>query len=73
MVDALHLPMKRDSEKLVIGPNDFNGKKTATIRVYYIPEGEDDLKPTKRGVNINYEDLAEVIAKLQELDANHPE
>ncbi len=73
MVDPLHLPMKRDSEKLVIGPNDFNGKKTATIRVYYIPDGEDDLKPTKRGVNLEYEDLAKVIAKLQELDANHPE
>ncbi len=73
MVEALHLSMSRDSEKLVIGPNEFNGKKSAGIRVHYIPEGEKDLRPTKRGVNIKYEDLAAVIAKLQELDANHPE
>ncbi len=73
MTEALHLSMHRDNETLIIGPNEFNGKKTASIRVHYTTDNDDTFHPTKRGINIKYEDLAAVIAKLQELDANHPE
>ncbi len=64
----------REREYLVVEHNVFNDKESVSVRIHYHTDDDETLKPTRKGVNISYgEHLAQIISKLQELQAEHEE
>ena len=71
MVEPLEIKT-RDHEYLIVNHNVFNDRESVSIRTHFTTEDDDTIKPTRKGVNIKYgEQLDQIIAKLQELQAAH--
>ena len=51
---------------IVVRLNEFNGRRTVDLRRYYSAEGKEDLLPTQKGVNLDREGLALILAALDE-------
>ena len=51
---------KNSFEEVRISLTEFKGKELIDIRVYYQPEGEEEMRPTKKGITISPEKFPEL-------------
>jgi hypothetical protein len=51
---------KNSFEEVRISLTQFKGKDLIDIRVYYQPEGEEEMRPTKKGITISPEKFPEL-------------
>ena len=51
---------------ILVRLNDFNGRRTVDVRRYFSAEGTSDLLPTQKGVNLDREGLALILAALND-------
>jgi hypothetical protein len=59
---------KNSFEEVRISLTEFKGKELIDIRVYYQPEGEEEMRPTKKGITISpdkFPDLQKGLAALE--------
>ncbi len=59
---------KNSFEEVRISLTEFKGKKLIDIRVYYQPEGEEEMRPTKKGITISPEKFPELQKGLATLE-----
>jgi hypothetical protein len=59
---------KNSFEEVRISLTEFKGKELIDIRVYYQPEGEEDMRPTKKGITISPEKFPELQKGLLALE-----
>ncbi|MBN2467149.1 MAG: transcriptional coactivator p15/PC4 family protein [Deltaproteobacteria bacterium] len=51
---------KNSFEEVRISLTEFRGKDLIDIRVYFQPEGEEEMRPTKKGITISPEKFPEL-------------
>jgi hypothetical protein len=51
---------------IIVRLNEFNGRRTVDVRRYFSAEGKEDLLPTQKGVNLDREGLALILAALND-------
>ncbi|RJQ31944.1 MAG: transcriptional Coactivator p15 (PC4) [Actinobacteria bacterium] len=56
---------KSETERIKISSSEFKGKELLDIRTFYEADGE--WRPTKKGVNMPYEKLADLKEALNQL------
>ena len=59
---------KNSFEEVRISLTEFKGKDLIDIRVYYQPEGEEEMRPTKKGITISPEKFSELKKGIQQLE-----
>ena len=59
---------KNSFEEVRISLTEFKGKELIDIRVYYQPEGEEEMRPTKKGITISPEKFPELQKGLAALE-----
>lgn len=59
---------KNSFEEVRISLTEFKGKDLIDIRVYYQPEGEEEMRPTKKGITISPEKFSELKKGIQSLE-----
>ncbi|HNR12032.1 MAG TPA: transcriptional coactivator p15/PC4 family protein [Thermodesulfobacteriota bacterium] len=59
---------KNSFEEVRISLTEFKGKDLIDIRVYYQPEGEEEMRPTKKGITISPEKFTELKKGIQQLE-----
>ena len=55
---------KNSRESVVVSETEYKGNKYVDVRVFYKDGPEETLKPTRKGVSIRPEQVAELIAAL---------
>jgi hypothetical protein len=66
MKDARSVIIGRtDTEELHIGPGEFKGRKYIDIRLFFLPQNSVEMKPTRKGITIDYKELARLVDALQ--------
>ena len=55
---------KNSRESIVVSETEYKGNKYVDVRVFYKDGPEETLKPTRKGVSIRPEQVAELIAAL---------
>ena len=66
-MDVLRRLPRSDTEEWLIGVSDFKGQSYATARVYY-RDKENNLKPSRHGINVHEEMLPELLQGLTAAD-----
>ena len=51
---------KNSFEEVRISLTEFKGKELIDLRVYYQPDGEEEMRPTKKGITISLEKFPEL-------------
>jgi len=51
---------KNSFEEVRISLTEFKGKGLIDVRVYYQPDGEEEMRPTKKGITISPEKYPEL-------------
>jgi len=59
---------KNSFEEVRISLTEFKGKELIDIRVYYQPEGEEEMRPTKKGITISLDKFPELQKGLAALE-----
>ena len=59
---------KNSFEEVRISLTEFKGKELIDIRVYYQPEGEEEMRPTKKGITISPEKFPDLQKGLVTLE-----
>jgi hypothetical protein len=59
---------RSETEKLIIEDSEFKGRQLVTLRIYFLADTQEWL-PTKKGVTFRREQLDEVLAALQKIQA----
>ena len=57
---------KSETERIRIALSEFKGKNLVDIRTYFLA-GEDEWRPTKKGINFSYEKLDDLKNALNQL------
>lgn len=57
---------KSELEKIRIARSEFKGKDLVDIRTYF-QAAEGEWHPTKKGINLSYEKISELIGALSQL------
>ena len=55
---------KNSRESIVVSETEYKGNKYVDVRVFYKDGPEKTLKPTRKGVSIRPEQVAELVAAL---------
>ena len=55
---------KNSRESIVVSETEYKGNKYVDVRVFYKDGPEETLKPTRKGVSIRPEQVAELVAAL---------
>ena len=55
---------KNSRESIVVSETEYKGNKYVDVRVFYKDGPEETLKPTRKGVSIRPEQVAELFAAL---------
>jgi hypothetical protein len=63
----VHVETSDPTAPIVITVSEYHGKTRLDIRHYWTPEGEDHPVPTKKGVNIPIEGVADFMNALNSL------
>lgn len=59
---------KNSFEEVRISLTEFKGKELIDLRVYYQPDGEEEMRPTKKGITISLEKFPELKKGLLTLE-----
>ena len=59
---------KNSFEEVRISLTEFKGKELIDLRVYYQPDGEEEMRPTKKGITISSEKFPELKKGLLALE-----
>jgi len=59
---------KNSFEEVRISLTEFKGKKLIDLRVYYQPDGEEEMRPTKKGITIALEKFPDLKKGLLTLE-----
>ena len=51
---------KNSFEEVRVSLTEFKGKELIDLRVYYQPDGEEEMRPTKKGITISPEKFSEL-------------
>jgi hypothetical protein len=65
MKDASIIIERSDTEQLRVALREFKGRKYIDVRVFFLPEGTDEMKPTKKGVTLYTNEISRVSNALQ--------
>lgn len=66
MKDAECVIIRRtDTEELHIEPGEFKGRTYVDIRLFFLPHNSVEMKPTRKGITIDYKELASLVDALQ--------
>ncbi len=58
---------KTESETLVVSKRTYKGISYIDLRVFFRPEGVEDLRPTRKGLTLTESLFSEVICGLSEI------
>jgi len=71
MSDENAIIIKRtDTEELRVAPREYKGRKYIDIRVFFLPENDNEMKPTKKGVTIYQNELPKLSNALKNIAPN---
>jgi len=59
---------KNSFEEVRISLTEFKGKELIDLRIYYQPDGEEEMRPTKKGITISSEKFPELKKGLLALE-----
>ena len=59
---------KNSTEEVQVQITEFKGHKLIDIRVFYYPEGEEEAKPTKKGISISTDLFPKLKDSILELE-----
>ena len=60
---------KNSTERIQVELSEFKGVRYVDVRTYVLPEGADEWRPSKKGITVKPERLAEFIVGLQQVEA----
>jgi len=61
---------RSDTEELRIAPREYKGRHYVDIRVFYLPEDNPEMIPTRKGVTIYKKELRRVHNAIQSILAS---
>ena len=59
---------KNNTEEVHVQITEYKGHKLIDLRVFYYPEGEEEPKPTKKGISISTELFPELKRSILEME-----
>ena len=68
MSEPIYRFEKNSFEEVRISLTEFKGKELIDIRVYFKPDGEEEMKPTKKGITISLDKFPELKKGLLALE-----
>jgi hypothetical protein len=61
---------RSETEEIRVEPREYQGRQYIDIRVYYLPEDNREMVPTRKGITIHQREIGKVQKALQRLLAN---
>ena len=58
---------KREGELIRVEDTEYNGHLLVDVRVYYLPSGTEEWKPTRKGISIRRDLLGQVVDTMRQL------